>query len=237
MSFDPTLPVTNSPLSSAEMRAQLTALKAPIDAQGSVAYGRLGSDWTSGTSSFSDVPGLSFSVASGENWTAEIVLHAVSSSAGQGFKFRVAGPGAGSVFIAIQRTGSSGSTAIECEVQTAFSVASPAKSFCVGASLIGVVRIHLVVINASAGTVQLQANNSGGSNTVTLKANSDLVARRTGLASDMAAAHSLSLDPSFRFFGDPPSFGSVRHLVDVAAAGKVAVNLRLDIAQPLQSAD
>lgn len=36
------------------------------------------------------------------------------------------------------------------------------------------------VINATAGTVQLQANNSGGSNTVTIKANSDLVARRTG---------------------------------------------------------
>jgi hypothetical protein len=101
MPFDPTLPVANSPLSSAEMRAQLTALKAPIEAQGNVAYGRLGSDWTSGTSSFSDVPGLSFSVASGENWTAEIVLHAVSSSSGQGFKFRVAGSGAGSVLIAI----------------------------------------------------------------------------------------------------------------------------------------
>jgi hypothetical protein len=77
MPFDPTLPVANSPNSSAEMRAQLNALKALIDAQGSVATGRLASDWTSGTSSFSDVPGLSFSVASGENWTAEIVLHAV----------------------------------------------------------------------------------------------------------------------------------------------------------------
>src|SRR4029450_10516990 len=98
MPFDPTLPVANSRNSSAEMRAQLNALKALIDAQGSVATGRLASDWTRGTSRFSDVPGLSFSVASGENWTAEIVLHAVSSAAGQGFKFRVAGPGAGSVF-------------------------------------------------------------------------------------------------------------------------------------------
>ena len=31
-----------------------------------------------------------------------------------------------------------------------------------------------------AGTVQLKANNSGSSNTVTLKANSDLVARQDG---------------------------------------------------------
>lgn len=33
-----------------------------------------------------------------ENWTAEIVLHAVSSASGQGFKFRVAGPGAGPAY-------------------------------------------------------------------------------------------------------------------------------------------
>ena len=180
MAFDPALPALNSPLSSAEMRAQFTALKALIDAQGSVAYGRLAADWTSGTASFTDVSGLSFAVAAGENWTAEIVLHAVSSSSGQGFKFRVAGPGAGSVLIAIAGTGSSGSTALECEVQTAFSVASPAKTFCVGSNLTGVGRIYVVVINASAGTVQLQASNSAGTNTVTIKAHSDLVARRTG---------------------------------------------------------
>ena len=179
MPFDPTLPVANSPNSSAEMRAQLTALKALIDAQGSLAYGRLVADWTSGTSSFTDVSGLSFAVAAGENWTAEIVLHAVSSASGQGFKFRVAGPSVSSVLIAIQGTGSSGSSAMECEVQTAFSVASPAKVFCVGSNLTGVIRIHVVLSNATAGPVQLQASNSAGSNTVTLKANSDLVARRT----------------------------------------------------------
>jgi hypothetical protein len=86
--------------------------------------------------------------------TAEIVLSAVSGTSGQGLKFRVAGPGAGSVMIAIQGTGS---------------------------SLNGVVRVHVVVTNASAaGSVQLQASNSGGSGTVTIKTNSDLVARRTG---------------------------------------------------------
>ena len=67
MSFDPALPAANSPLSSAEMRAQLTALKALIDALGTVSYGRLAADWTSTTSSFSDVPGLSFAVGAGEN--------------------------------------------------------------------------------------------------------------------------------------------------------------------------
>src|SRR5262249_42305704 len=149
-------------------------------AQPTLAYGRVLADWTSASSTFSDVTGLSFAVGAGENWTAEIVLHAVSSSGGQGFKFRVAGPGAGSVLIAIPGTGSSGSTQMECEVQTAFSVASPAKSFCVGASLTGVVRIHVVVTNATAGTVQLQASSTGSGSTVTLKANSDLVARKTG---------------------------------------------------------
>ena len=54
------------------------------------------------------------------------------------------------------------------------------KTFCAGSSLAGLVRIHVVIANASAGTVQLQASNSTGSGTVTIKANSDLVARRTG---------------------------------------------------------
>ena len=180
MPFDPTLPATNSPLSSAEMRAQLTALKALLDAQPATAFGKVVADWTSASSSFTDVTGLAFAVAAGESWTAEIVLHAISGTTGQGLKLRVAGPGAGAVLVAMLGTGSSGSTAIECEVQTAFSVASPAKTFCTGSSLIGVVRIHVVVTAASAGTVQLQASNSSGSGTVTIKANSDLVARKTG---------------------------------------------------------
>ena len=108
------------------------------------------------------------------------MLHAISGTSGQGFKFRVSGPGATAVMIAITGTGSGGSsTAVDCEVQTAFSVASPAKTFCAGSTLTGVVRVHVVVTNASAGTVQLQASNSTGSGTVTIKANSDMVARRT----------------------------------------------------------
>jgi hypothetical protein len=178
MPFDPTKPADGSLVSAVELRNQLTALKALIDAQ-AVTTGRLAADWTSSSSSFTDVTGLSFAVGAGENWTAEIVLHAISGSSGQGLKLRVAGPGAGSVLIAMQGTGSSGSTAMECEVQTAFSVASPAKSFCTGSSLTGVIRVHLVITGASAGTVQLQASNSAGSGTVTIKANSDLVARKT----------------------------------------------------------
>ena len=119
-------------------------------------------------------------MAAGENWTAEMVLAVVSGTTGQGLKFRVSGPGAGGVMIAMTGTGSSSSTASECEVQTAFVVASPAKSFCTGSALIGLVRVHVVVVNAAAGTVQLQASNSSGSGTVTIKANSDLVAQKTG---------------------------------------------------------
>jgi hypothetical protein len=143
---------------------------------------------------FSDVAGLSFAVGTGENWTAEIVLHAISGSSGQGFKFRRGGAGTrngsperhlpplvpGTAAAAIMGTGTSSSTASECEVQTGLAVASPAKTFVSGANLTGVVRIHITLVNASAGTVQLQASNSSGGGTVTLKANSDLVARRTG---------------------------------------------------------
>ena len=183
MPFDPTKPAANSPNSSAEMRAQLTALKALIDAvpvPATVTYGRVAADWTSGSATFSDVGGLAFAVGAGENWTAELVLHCVSGTTGQGLKFRVNGPGAGSVMIGMQGTGSSGSSTIECEVQTAFGVASPAKTFCPGSSLTGMVRVHVTIVNATAGTVQLQASNSSGSGTVTIKANSDLVPRRTG---------------------------------------------------------
>ena len=108
------------------------------------------------------------------------MLHCVSGTTGQGLKFRVNGAGAGSVMIGMQGTGSSSSTAMECEVQTAFGVAAPAKTFCSGSSLAGLVRVHVVVTNATAGTVQLQASNASGSGTVTIKANSDLVARKTG---------------------------------------------------------
>ena len=179
MPFDPLKPATGSPLSSEEMRDQLNALKALIDALPTVATGRVTADWTSGSSSFSDVAGLSFAVAAGQNWSAELVLHTISGTTGQGLKLRASGPGAGAVTVAILGTGSSGSTAMECEVQTAFSVAAPTKTFCTGSTLNGVVRVHIVVVNATAGTVQLQAANSSGSGTVTIKAGSDLVARRT----------------------------------------------------------
>ena len=183
MPFDPTKPAANSPLSSAEMRDQLNALKALIDTLGAgLLFGRAAADWTSGSTSFTDVPGLAFAVAAGESWQAELVLHAISGTTGQGLKFRVTGPGAAGVMIAIVGTGSMSSTAMDCEVQTAFSVASPAKSFVTGTSLTGVVRLHVAVTAASAGgTVQLQASNSSGSGTVTLKAGSDLVARRSGV--------------------------------------------------------
>ena len=179
MSFDPGKPATNSPLSSLEMRDQLNALKALIDAQ-AVTTGRVVADWTSSLASFSDVGGLAFAMAAGENWSAEIVLYAIGGPGGQGLKFRVSGPGAASVMVAIQGTGSSGSTGMECEVQTAFSVAAPTKTFCLGASLPGVVRVHVVIAYASAGTVQLQAASSSAGSAATIKMNSDLVARRVG---------------------------------------------------------
>ena len=179
MPFDPTKPAEHSDLSSQVVRDQLNALKALLDALPAGAAGRVAADWTSGSATFSDVAGLSFAVAAGENWSAEIVLHVISGTTGQGLKLRASGPGAGGVTIAMQGTGTSGSSTIECEVQTAFSVAAPAKTFCAGSSLVGVVRVHLVVVNATAGTVQLQAANSSGSGTVTIKAGSDLVARRT----------------------------------------------------------
>jgi hypothetical protein len=47
-------------------------------------------------------------------------------------------------------------------------------------NLTGVVRLHLTLVNASAGTVQFQASKGSGGGTVTLNANSDFVARRTG---------------------------------------------------------
>lgn len=178
MAFDPTKPVDGSLVSAAELRAQFTALKALLDGQAPV-FGRLASDWTNSTTSFTDVPGLSFPVSAADNWTAEFVLHTISGTGGQGLKFRVSGPGAVGVLVVITGTGSSGSTAFECEVQTAFTLSSPAKTFCTGATLIGAVRVHVVVVNTGVGTIQLQACNSAGGAPVTIKANSDVVAHKT----------------------------------------------------------
>ena len=80
MPFDPSKPADHTPLFAEEMRDQLNALKALIDALPTVTTGRVTADWTSGASSFSDVAGLSFAVASGQNWSAEIVLHTISGS-------------------------------------------------------------------------------------------------------------------------------------------------------------
>ena len=82
MPFDPAKPADHAPLSSAEMRAQLTGLKALLDAQAPV-YGRLAADWTNSTTSFTDVPGLGFAVAAADNWTAEFVLHTISGPSGR----------------------------------------------------------------------------------------------------------------------------------------------------------
>ena len=67
MPFDPAKPAANSPLASQEMRDQLNALKALLDALPAAASGRVAADWTSGSATFSDVAGLSFAVANGEN--------------------------------------------------------------------------------------------------------------------------------------------------------------------------
>lgn len=181
MPFDPNQPQNGELIDAGQLRDQFNGLKALIDAQtAQTSYGRVAADWTSGSASFTNVGGLAWTVAPGESWSAELVLAVVSGSSGQGLKFRVAGPGAAAVLISMQGTGMSGSTAMDCEVQAAFSVASPAKTFCGGMNLTGVVRVHVVVVNAgAAGSVQLQASNSSGSGTVTIKAGSDLVARRT----------------------------------------------------------
>ena len=179
MPFDPTFPAAHAELTSPTFRDQFNALKALIDAQ-AVTTGRVVADWSSSSTSFGDVTGLAFNVGAGENWSAEIVLHAIGGPSGQGLKFRVSGPGASSVMIAMQGTGSSGSTAMECEVQTAFGVASPGIEVTWGPNGSLVVRVHVVITGASAGVAQLQAASSSAGSAVTIKVNSDLVARRVG---------------------------------------------------------
>lgn len=143
-------------------------------------YGRVTSDYTNTTSTYTDIPGLAWTVAANENWIADATLHCISGSSGQGLKFKITGPSSPtSVTIEITGTGSSGSTTSECEVQTAFG-ATPAKTFDSGSALTGVVRLHITLLNgANAGPVQIQATNSGGSGTVTVKTNSDLLAQKT----------------------------------------------------------
>ena len=145
-----------------------------------MAYGRVTSDWTSSSSSYTDVTGISFSAGANENWTAEALLYVTGGSSGQGCRFKVTGPSAPTaVLITIFGCTASGAN-FDTEFQTGFSAASPAKTFCAGSGVTGFVRIRITVINgANAGTVRLQANNSSGSGNVTIRTNSDIVASRT----------------------------------------------------------
>ena len=92
MPFDPNQPQNGELIDAMQLRNQFNGLKALIDGQPATTFGRVGADWTSGSASFGDVTGLSFAVATGESWTAEMVLAAVSGTSGQGLKFRVSGP-------------------------------------------------------------------------------------------------------------------------------------------------
>ena len=105
MPFDPNQPQNGELIDAVQLRDQFNGLKALIDTQPVTSYGRVAADWTSGSASFAGVTGLSFAVAAGESWTAELALAVVSGSGGQGLKFRVAGPGAASVLISMQGTG------------------------------------------------------------------------------------------------------------------------------------
>jgi len=143
-------------------------------------YGRVTSDWTSSSTTFTDVTGLSFAVEANGNYTAELVLYCIGGSSGQGLKFKVTGPASPtSVLIAILGNTSSNSS-FQTEIQTSFSATPASQAYCAGSSVTGMVRIRITVINgANAGTVQLQADNGTGSGTVTIKVNSSIDWRKT----------------------------------------------------------
>ena len=65
MAFNPTLPLDGSLMVAAEMRDQFNGLKGLIDAQPVTAYGRVASDWTNSSATFTDISGLSFAVGAG----------------------------------------------------------------------------------------------------------------------------------------------------------------------------
>ena len=167
--------------------ASVTALNASNLSSGTVAFarlptshGRVTSDWSNTSATFTDVTGLSWAIGASENWTADAVLYVIGGSGGTGIKFKVTGPSSPtSVLITIFGTGLSGSTSFAAEIQTVFST-SGTVAFASGSNLSGMVRIHIVVINGSnSGTVQIQANNSGASGTAYIKTNSDILATRT----------------------------------------------------------
>lgn len=179
MPFDPTKPVDLTEITAAELRNQFNALKALIDAQPALAYGRVSADWTSTSTTFSDVTGLSWAIGANENWTADVSIYGIGFS-GSGIKLRVTGPAFPASVLITMLGNTSSATAFGNEFQNAFS-AAPTIAWVNGVGVNGVIRMRIVVINGTnAGTVQLQGNNSAGNGTVTIKANSDLVARRTG---------------------------------------------------------
>lgn len=142
---------------------------------GSGQWSRVTSDYTNATTTLTNVTGLSATVAASTNYHMDVWMSVIGGTSGAGLQFAVTGPASPtSVLITIDGNGSSGSTAIEHEIQTTFS-ATPGKTFVTGSSQVGPVHMHIVVINgANAGTVQVQAKLSSASGTGTVKTNSDI---------------------------------------------------------------
>lgn len=153
----------------------------PIANGGSrLSYGRVATSWTSASASYSDVTGLAFTMAAGDHWTAHARILAQGTS-GEGIRFRVTGPAVSSVLFTIGGQGGSASI-FNSENQASFS-ATPSTSFVKGggSAITGVIYLDLTVIGdgVHSGTVQVQANNQGGSGTATIFANSDLESFKT----------------------------------------------------------
>lgn len=154
---------------------------------GTVAFARLpqsygavaGSNWTSSSATYSDVTGLSFSMGASDRISAEAVISCQGTTT-SGLRFKVTGPTVTSVLITM--VGRSSATVPGDEVQTAFG-ASPGTTFIggSGSQISGVVRLHMTIVGngVNSGTVQVQANNQGGSSTCTIFTNSEVVATKT----------------------------------------------------------
>jgi hypothetical protein len=71
-------------------------------------------------------------------------------------------------------------TAFGQQIQSQFSLGSPATTFVGGSGVSGIIRMHIVVINGTtSGTVSLQAAASNTGQTVTIRTNSDIEANKT----------------------------------------------------------
>jgi hypothetical protein len=100
MTFDPTKPADASVTTVAELRSQFTALKALIDAQPVVAYGRVTSDWTQQFQQLQRCHRPLLACGGGRELDGrDCPITPFSSASGQGIKFRVAGPGAGPAYV------------------------------------------------------------------------------------------------------------------------------------------